>query len=157
MVEPRRLTPDVQQRIIDHISEGNYAETSAILAGIPRRTFQRWMHDGRQDLDSGVEASSVARLALDVEKARAECVARKVKRVQQAGEKSWQADAWWLERNMPAMYGRNQRIESTVDVKVTHQLAIPDVAMTQLLEIVQTRLQQKLLEQRITTDSSDSP
>ncbi len=53
----------------------------------------------------------MARLALHVEKARAECVARKVKRVQEAGEKSWQADAWWLERNLPNLYGRNQRIE----------------------------------------------
>ena len=111
MVEPRRLTPDVQQRIIDHVAEGNYPEVAAQLAGVPRRTFQRWLHDGRQDLDQGVEASSVARLALAVEKARAECVAHKVKRVQQAGEKSWQADAWWLERNFPAMYGRNERVQ----------------------------------------------
>ena len=29
MVEPRRLTPDVQQRIVDYIADGNYPETSA--------------------------------------------------------------------------------------------------------------------------------
>ena len=38
-------------------------------------------------------------------------MARKVTRVQEAGAKSWQADAWWLERNYPDMYGRTQRVE----------------------------------------------
>ena len=111
MGEPRHLTPDVQQRIIEHVSEGNYPEVAAQLAGVPRRTFSRWLHDGRQDLDQGLEDSSVALLALAVEKARAESVARKVKRVHDAEDKSWQASAWWLERNFPAMYGRNERIQ----------------------------------------------
>ena len=146
MGEPRRLTPDVQQHIIDFITDGNYPETSAILAGIPRRTFQRWLHDGRQDLDNGLEDSSVARLTCAVEKARAECVARKVKRVQQAGEKSWQADAWWLERNLPHLYGRNQRIE-VESRSVTVNVTLPQVPEQQLLALVQDKLQsgQKLL------------
>ena len=111
MGEPRRLNDAVAQRIVEKVLEGNYPEVAAQLAGVPRRTFQRWLHDGRQELEEGREHGSVARLALAVEKARAECVARKVKRVQDAGEKSWQADAWWLERNFPEMYGRNQRIQ----------------------------------------------
>ena len=89
MSEPRRLTPDLQQRIIYHVAEGNYPEVAPQLAGVPRRTFSRWLYDGRQDLDQGVEDSSVARLALDVEEARAECVARKVKRVQEAVAAGW--------------------------------------------------------------------
>ena len=113
MGEPRRLTTAVRGRIIEHVSEGNYPEVAAQLAGIPRRTFQRWLHDGRQDLEQGVEHSSVALLALAVEKARAQVVASKVKRIQQAGERQWQADAWWLERNFPALYGR--RLEATVE------------------------------------------
>ena len=139
MGEPRRLTPDVQQRIIDFISEGNYPETSAILAGIPRRTFQRWMHDGRQDLDQGVEDSSVPRLALDVEKARAKCVAQKVKRVQAAGEKSWQADAWWLERNLPHLYGRNQRIEIESRQLIIHA-TMPQLPEQQALKLIEEKL-----------------
>ena len=139
MGEPRRLTPDVQQRIIDHVADGNYPEVAAQLAGVPRRTFSRWLHDGRIDLDQGVEDSSVARLALAVEKARAECVAHKVKRVQEAGEKSWQADAWWLERNLPHLYGRNQRIEIESKSIVLHP-ALPPVAEAELLALLRDKV-----------------
>ena len=111
MGEPRRLNLEVHEHIIDQVAEGNYPEVATQLAGVLRRSFQRWLHDGRQDLDQGLEDSSVARLTLAVEEARAECVARKVKRVQQAGEKSWQADARCLERNFPTMYGRNERVQ----------------------------------------------
>ncbi len=145
MGEPRRLTPAVQQGIIDFITEGNYPEVAAQLAGVPRRTFQRWLHDGRQDVDQGVEDSSVARLTCAVEKARAECVAQKVKRVQEPGEKSCQADAWWLERNLPNLYGRNQReVESR---SVTVNVTLPQVPEQQLLAMVQSKLAsgQKLL------------
>lgn len=141
MGEPRRLTPDVQQRIIEHVADGNYPHIAAQLAGIPARTFQRWLHDGREDLDNGLEHSSVARLALAVEKARAECVARKVQRVQEAGAKSWQADAWWLERNFPAMYG--QRRDVKVEQRsVTVHIALPDATQAELLAMVQERIAQ---------------
>ena len=140
MGEPRRLTAEVQERIVQHVAEGNYPEVAAQLAGVPRRSFQRWLHDGRQDLDAGVEDSSVARLALAVEKARAECVAKKVKRIQEAGEKSWQAGAWWLERNLPNYYGRNQRIEVESKSVVVHA-TLHQLAEQKLLSIIKDQLE----------------
>ena len=81
----------------------------------------------------------MARLALAVEKARAECVARKAKRVQEAGEKPWQADAWWLERNLPNLYGRNQRVE-VESRSVSVNVSLPALPEQQLLELLQQKL-----------------
>lgn len=150
MGEPRRLTADVQQRISQHVEAGNYGEVAAQLAGVPRRTFQRWMHDGRQDLDNGLEHTSVARLALAVEKARASVIAAKVKRVQEAGASYWQADAWWLERNFPDLYGR--RLEATIEERSVRTVTFQVEA--QYPRDVLAFLAQQLLEQ---ADGRGSP
>lgn len=71
-------------------------------------------------------------------------MARKVKCVQEAGEKSWQADAWWLERNLPNFYGRNQRIEVE---SWSISAPLPALAEAELLKLQADKLAsgQKLL------------
>ena len=143
MGSPRRLTPEVHQCIIEQIDQGNYPEVAAQFAGIPRRTFERWLHDGREDLEDGEEQGSVAALARDVEKTRAQVVARKVRRVQDAGEKQWQADAWWLERNFPELYGRRfeAKVESKIDHHVTFSVeSLPPERQRALAELALERL-----------------
>ena len=71
-----------------------------------------------------------------------------------SGPKHWPAAMTLLERRVEG-FSRNQKVESSVEVTVTHQLTMPDVAMNQLLEIVQTRLQQKLLTEQITVDADE--
>ena len=105
-----------------------------------------------------VAAVAGALVALAVEKARAECVARKVTRVQEVGAKSWQADAWWLERNFPAMYGqrRDIKVESQA---VTVHLSIPDSTRAALLAITQRRIRDGhvlLPESTVTAPEADS-
>ena len=141
----------MRQRIIEHINQGNYPEVAAQLAGIPRRTFERWLHDGRADLEDGVEQGSVAALARDVEKTRAEVVARKVRRVQEAGEKQWQADAWWLERNFPELYGR--RFEAKVETKIDHRVTF---SVESLAPERQRALAELALQRLAADDARDS-
>lgn len=156
MGTPRRLTQEVHQRIIEHIDQGNYPEVAAQLAGIPRRTFERWLHDGREDLEQGLEDSSVAALARDVERARAEVVARKVRRIQEAGEKQWQADAWWLERNFPDMYGG--RFEAKIEQRsVSIQVSVPSGALPALERLMARKLPGEMITEGETAPTRALP
>jgi hypothetical protein len=45
---PSQPTPEVQQQIVAFIRAGGFPDVAAQAAGVPRRTFERWMRYGRQ-------------------------------------------------------------------------------------------------------------
>jgi hypothetical protein len=45
---PAQPTPEVQQQITAFIRAGGFPHVAAEAAGVPRRTFERWMRYGRQ-------------------------------------------------------------------------------------------------------------
>ena len=105
-----KLTDNSQQVIVDAILLGMYQEQAALLAGIHRGTFYRWMERG----NTGLPEDEPYRDFRDaVEKARAEAEARKLKAIHIAADTgTWQAAAWWLERSFPKRWGR--KVEHTV-------------------------------------------
>ena len=105
-----KLTDNSQQVIVDAILLGMYQEQAALLAGIHRGTFYRWMERGQ----TGLPEDEPYRDFRDaVEKARAEAEARKLKAIHIAADTgTWQAAAWWLERSFPKRWGR--KVEHTV-------------------------------------------
>lgn len=46
MGRPRKLTPDVHQRIVNLIRGGAFPSVAARAAGISKSTFYRWLDDG---------------------------------------------------------------------------------------------------------------
>ena len=50
-----------------------------------------------------------------VNEARSVAVTLRAKRVYKAGETSWQADAWWLERMVPESFARKDKMEVKSD------------------------------------------
>ena len=108
--QPSKLTPEVQDKIVQAILAGNYQETAASYAGIGRTTFFRWMEQGADP-----DAPQMYRDFRDaVESARAQAEVRHVALITQAAQGgTWQASAWYLERSYPQRWGRLQRTEIT--------------------------------------------
>ncbi len=109
--EPRLLTPDVQATLCTHVAKGVPLTLAASLAGVSPRAFFKWLKRGRLG-DQHKDGFSPACDALSaaIKKAQAEDVARRVGRIDTAaGNGSWQADAWHLERTRPEHFGSDRR------------------------------------------------
>lgn len=103
---PSKITPEITEEICDYIKSGNYPETAAALAGIHRATFYRWIKKGNQH-KTGLHREFCDR----IKEAEAYAQGAAVERIRAAGDKNWQALAWWLERKFPELWGRRQRVE----------------------------------------------
>ena len=99
---PGKLTPEVQQRIVQAVASGNYLETAAAYGGITYTTFNNWMHRGEERKGENYVAFFEA-----VKKAEADAEVLRVARISKAAnEGNWQADAWYLERRYPNRWGK---------------------------------------------------
>jgi len=109
MARPTKLTKEVQERIIQAVSAGNYLDTAAQYAGIDGSTMRRWVAKG--EAPSAPEPYRSFCTAL--KSARAAAEVRSVALINQAASGgTWQAAAWYLERSYPDRWGRT-RVEVT--------------------------------------------
>jgi transposase len=106
-----KLTPELQEKLINLLRRGNYIETAAACSGIHKDTFYHWMKRGARG-DKAYVAFAEA-----VHRAMAESEAMDLAIIQRASTTQWQAAAWRLERRFPEKYGR--RDASKIDAKVT--------------------------------------
>ena len=107
MGRPTKLTPEVQERIVQALRAGNYQETAAAYAGIGESTFYEWMERGRDE-----PGSVYSEFVEAVTKAKADAEVRDVALIDKAAtDGSWQAAAWKLERKFPHRWGRVNRTE----------------------------------------------
>jgi hypothetical protein len=86
--------------VVTRVQEGLPVKAAARAAGIDPTTLWRWRKDD--------EALDIA-----IHRARTMFVARQLARIDKAGETSWKAAAWLLERRHPADFGR--RVEVALD------------------------------------------
>ncbi len=98
------LTDEVQETIVQLLRTGNWAVTAASMAGVTRSTYERWIKQGEADVEAGIESPHAA-FARACARASAQAEAVRVFRIQQAAERDWRADAWWLERRFPRRWG----------------------------------------------------
>jgi hypothetical protein len=97
MAKPTKLTPEVQRRICDAIGVGATYEYAAAYGGVHYDTLNQW----RKTKPAFSEA---------LESAEAGAVVALLAKIQQAaGEGTWQAACWILERRFPDAYGRAGR------------------------------------------------
>lgn len=74
MSRPKRLTPEIMDRIAGYLSQGGYIQVAAQAAGVPRRTFAAWMRRGRKSTrgvyrklyDRVCQAKATARLRAEI-------------------------------------------------------------------------------------------
>jgi hypothetical protein len=111
MGRPTKLTPALQKNITDALMAGNYIETAAAYAGVSKVTLYKWLKKGRRE-KSGQYVDFVA--AVDQAMAQSEVSA--IARITKAGDESWQALAWRLERRFPAKWGKREKLTQDVTV-----------------------------------------
>ena len=112
---PTKLTPDIQQAIIDCLSMGNFVETACAVAGIHKDTFYHWMK-----LAEGAPKGMHAKFRDAVQQAMAQAEHDAVSMITAAGTTQWQALAWRLERMYPDRWGLRTRVDAKVDSKNEH-------------------------------------
>ena len=111
-----KYTPDTVELICRLISNGLTYQQAADAAGIHRDTLNDWANTKSDFSDA-------------LKKAKALGVARRLERIEKAAEKgSWQADAWWLERNCPEQWGRKtnqfEPVDDRRDISASFQAAL---------------------------------
>lgn len=119
MPRPPKLTPDVQQRIVDAVRNGNTRRIAAAVGGVDESTLYRWLERG-----NGPRAAKLYREFREaVYSAEATAVQTAVAAIRLAGVKgTWQAYAWWLERLHPGEFGRKDRVKLEVDQAAVAQI-----------------------------------
>jgi transposase-like protein len=108
MGRPDKLTPQVQERIIQAVRGGNYVEVAARYAGIDKAQFYRWLERGERE-----KAGKFRDFRNAIKDAEAAAEAEAVAQVRLAARDSWQAGMTWLERKFPERWGRNDRLNIT--------------------------------------------
>ena len=80
------LTPEIHEKILGFVRKGLTYEKAGEALGISPATIQNWQHRNKAFNES-------------LQKTRRELEANLLDSINQAGEKSWQARAWILERS----------------------------------------------------------
>ncbi len=106
---PSKLTPELQAKIVDIISAGNFREVAARYCRISDRTFQGWMARGAQT-ESGPQYEFF-RAVIEAEQS---AEIRAVAYVMRGGAKDPKHAEWWLERKHPRRWARRQPDEIPV-------------------------------------------
>ena len=101
-----KLTDQLCDDICNDIKAGVPIDHAAIAHGITRATFYNWYNKG-EDAKSG----KFKKFYDKVEEAKSVAITLRARRIYKAGETSWQADAWWLERVDPTNFGRKDHID----------------------------------------------
>ena len=112
-----KLTPQLQETVLQLIRAGNYQCTACQAVGIGTSTLDRWMKDERPLYRAFREAC---------EKATAEAEARNLLTIQEEARGTWQAAAWYLERKFAERWGRKDTTK--------HEGGDPDRPMRIIIE-----------------------
>jgi transposase len=109
------------QTLINALKSGAYIQTACTYSGVGESTVYRWLERGRKENDRlendekpNPDETPYLELWESIEKARAEATLRNLQVIQTSAQNgNWQASAWFLERTMPAQYGRRAYNEVT--------------------------------------------
>jgi len=96
---PSKLTPAVQEKVVQALHIGNHRKHAAQFAGIDECTLRRWMARGKNPAE---EAYVAFRQAVEEAEAKAHVMAMGA--IAKAARTDWRAAAWMLERRLPEHY-----------------------------------------------------
>lgn len=120
---PPKLSDKVAGAIMNALRDGNTIGVAASAGGVSRRTLYYWLERGdkARDLISAGEEDQLNPwdemyiIFLEaIEEAQAAIQQELMQRINAAGVKSWQANAWILERRWPDDYSLRQKVEHEV-------------------------------------------
>jgi transposase len=115
------LNPELLNKAVEFIENGNYAHTAFQALGVSRFTYYNWLNKGEKDINDGQE--TVYSYFYDrIKKAEGVAETRLLESIQVAAASSkdndgklikgqWQAAAWILERKYFAKWGAKNKTE----------------------------------------------
>ncbi len=109
---PTKLTPAVQERLIQALAIGNHRKVAADYAGVDEKTVRRWMARGIEEPNGPCGA---LRDAVRQAESKAQIMAQGCI-TQAARNGDWRAAAWFLERRVPERFSPNSRLFDPVRV-----------------------------------------
>lgn len=149
-----KLTAALQEAIVNAVAGGIPFMRAVSLAGIAEQTAKEWRARG-DGTSARPNAPVYATFAAAIKKAEAQDEARRILRINQAGQggsvlyekttthpdghvvtevkraaPEWTADAWHLERSRPDDWGRRDRIDLRVTVQRLATKIAEDLGMT---------------------------
>jgi hypothetical protein len=95
-----KATPEVKAAIVAMVSEGAYAKHAALSAGIAEPTLYEWIAK-----DPAFDRA--------LAQAKADRANAGIKRITEHALRDWRAEAWLLERTMPAEFREQTATEHT--------------------------------------------
>lgn len=105
MGRPDKLTPEIQDRIVQYIRVGAFVETAASAAGISKVTLYDWMRRGSRQKHGKFKDFLNA-----IEQAFSEATIADLARISSATDKDWRAAAYRLEKRERRLYGQHVQI-----------------------------------------------
>jgi hypothetical protein len=124
------LTPEIQEKILNYVRRGLTYERAGEALGIPTATIQNWQARNKAFNNA-------------LKRARRDLEVSLLESINQAGEKSWQARAWILERSF--MYSQpSARLQVSQDV--THGVS---GNLAQLLAGIRGRKQSQVIDAEV--------
>ena len=109
MARPTKLTPEVQRKICDAVSGGNFRNVAARWAGVPLSTFWHWCQQGKAATKGRKREFWEA--LLEAEKA---AEIRAVALIMKAAQDDAKHAQWWLERKHHKRWGRKDLHKVTI-------------------------------------------
>ena len=114
-----KLTDQLCDEICNDIKAGVPIDHASIAHGITRATFYNWFDKGKE-----AKSGKFRKFYDKIQEAKSVAITLRARRIYKAGETSWQADAWWLERVDPTNFGRKDRHEVDMKAQVQSDLLV---------------------------------
>lgn len=111
-----KLTDQLCDEICNDIKAGVPIKHASIAHGISESTFYNWFDKGRE-----AKTGKFKKFYDKIQEAKSVAITLRARRIYKAGETSWQADAWWLERVDPTNFGRKDTHRIEADVTTEHR------------------------------------
>lgn len=137
-----KINDDMIDKVYMYTKEGHYANTVAELIGISENCYYRYLNKG-QEIADRIEKEEEEELQEEtpitpdellyyqfyqsIKRANAEAEQEALSRIQKAGKRNWQANAWFLERRFPNRWRMRQEQDVTVSTTKEHMDRISNV------------------------------
>lgn len=111
MARKTKLTKEIIEQARKLASLGVDNRTIAQSLMIAESTFYNWLQRAEKDMQEGKHTIFVEFLE-SLKKAQADAIVRNVMLIQEsASNGNWLASAWFLERKLPEVWGKKERVD----------------------------------------------
>lgn len=110
------MNHELVEPLCEYLEEGMGFKEACALVGVAGTTVRKWVNAGQKDLAAN-RATDNAEFAYRVTQAMAEAKRLRIDALNRAAEHPafWAAAAWWLERRYPQEFGRQDRVNMSIN------------------------------------------